>query len=448
MIFSFQKTTQQEQIKKSDQLNGSEKTTNSNSIVESFDDSSTLLGQEKRSNGPSSISFSSVIITNNRPVTHVNHLGEREKEEDEEEEASVSTSPSTIQSTTGEIQSSSTTKRSVSLEEHIADGQNDDNQRETMSSDDESENDSELLHTLAQIHGLVQSNEKSPHQISIDDQERRFDKKLDLFHYDDHRPVTNDSRKIASQTFSLSSSTSSIQFTDDEWPIHYDNFELKQLSNEIQSTLMKSDRFSSIDDYLFDRKEFVAKKQDDSSENDENQSDLKCYLDWLINHWKANDVLDERSGEINRSSVDKLKPFVEKFIDQSIDLALTDIRCSTEFAERLVGEILIEAIDQVVQSTSLQFTGDDQQLDPFDKKFDQIWSQIFQTPDQQEFEPENFFLVDPQDSLNNSEQCFWLNSDLTTNDSNISTLMTRTFDAKIYHDCSSFSKVIYRCLIR
>lgn len=213
-----------------------------------------------------------------------------------------------------------------------------------MNSDNESDNDSELLETLAQLHGLVHTSEmKTNHLIS----NSNVDEKQHMIFFN------NDDKKIYERKdgnfFSLTSLTSSILFNDDE--SHSADI---MLDSNTSSSLMTS------------------------------------------NYDLNTSMLSSKQYETSMSSSFDIEviPVVEKLISNTLQLAFDQINESHRQIEQFVERILSDAIyeiyheDENVSTENLALIINwhknqinRENLDPFDQKFHIQWINHFQTPD-------------------------------------------------------------------
>ena len=287
----------------------------------------------KRSNSPSPISSSSQTITSNTTVSHsIDQEDRRERNINrppppppEEEEASQQT-----------IHISS---------EAMTNGKKE--QYQQFTSDDESDNDYELLNTLAQLHGLIPSarpsqdnesnNVTTDHLLlssdNIEKKNRSFSNEID-----------KQMNKSSPTPFSLTSSTSSMQFSDEEFT--------ETLPSEILS-------------------EPLPRKLSDHNGNtsllschDDNENDLKQYLQWIINHFNEDSqpiessnssILSEDNDQSESISLSSstteivLMPMIERFLSITIQQALKDVEDYHDDVEQLVRQILTEAVYQIYE---------------------------------------------------------------------------------------------------
>ena len=307
----------------------------------------------KESNSPSSISSSSsststpaekeaeattTTIINNRSVTVVNQAT---VEEDERSECAIDASKREQKKEEEQLQTTSTIKHIA----QIAYSENSQQPDQKMSSDDdESENDSELLNTLSQLHGLVQSPRASFIQSADDENDLSpvsdaFQKRTIIFHNGLEKSTNNHQTKTGN-SFSLTSSTSSMQFTDDELQVN----DLGLNSQASLPSLLADDEPGPT---------FPTNHEDDTLQN-ESLSDMSSAI---------------------------VIPIVDKLISDSIQAALVTVHQYTQHVEQLVNRVLTEAVDQVYREDyeSSDVEDGEQTFDPFDRKFDHLWSEQFQT---------------------------------------------------------------------
>jgi hypothetical protein len=258
-----------------------------------------------------------------------------------------------------------------------------------MNSDDESDNDSELLETLAQFHGIIhtprlsveinQTNllqnqnqqyneEKFDHLISNSNVDEK--QNLIVFNNDDKNQMKTYERneeKKSSTCFSLTSLTSSVLFNDDE--------------SHSTDIILDSDASSSL----------------------------------IMSNYESNDLQIIKKDKLESpmlSSFDiDVIEIVEKLVSNALQLALDEINESHRQIEQLIEQILSEAIYEIYNENQNLSTENleliinshnqtnKQILDPFDQKFHSIWISHFQTPDDN-INENSSLLIDPFDLTN------------------------------------------------
>ena len=321
--------------------------------------------KEKESNGPSSISSSSTpsegaaaattTIINNCSVTVVNQATVGE---DEGIDGAIDTSRREQKKEEEQLQTKSTIKHIVP----IAHGEHGQQQDQKMSSDDESENDSDLLNTLSQLHGLVQSprasliqspdDENSPSTDDLLPVSDGFQKRTIIFQHGIEKS-TNNHQKKTGNSFSLTSSTSSIQFTDDE--LH---------GNDLDSSSRTSPTSA-----------LAANEHDIPLLH--SQPALLTGPTSRINHedrlQQFDHSLDNSSSDSSTDMSSAVVSIVDKLVSDSIQVALATVHQYSQHAEQLVQRVLTEAVYQVYnEDHSVEAT-----FDPFDH----LWTELFQTFD-------------------------------------------------------------------
>ena len=193
--------------------------------IEDFED--LRATRSARASAPSSSSSCTTTTTNNQLRTDVNHLtrgngrGEEEEEEEEEgNESAIDTSHMKQEKEEEQLQRGNIID--INRPETIDTEQTQQQQDLTMSTDDESDGDAELLNTLAQLHGIVHSAHMTHH---VNQQECRdpygrerevVDKKsMNAAHTDDRRDEESISGSISSTSSSSSSSSSLLRPTNE-----------------------------------------------------------------------------------------------------------------------------------------------------------------------------------------------------------------------------------------
>ena len=157
----------------------------------------------------------------------------------------------------------------------------------------------------------------------------------------------------------------------------------------------------------------------------------------------------QQQNQPRRSFDDEVKPIVEKLVSDALQSAVTELNQPYDEVEHFVDQILTEAIYEIYQESQDevhtpvstenlasiiswhdQNQATKQQLpDPFDQKFDSVWSSHFQAPDDltQEnlFENESKTTTDP-----------WLTNPLNSNADPLATF-SQTFDESDLFSSSS-----------
>jgi prune family protein 2 len=289
---------------------------------------------------------SNIRTTNYSSPTAVNHLpiGEEEKEEKENVDVvnrssiKLKKTQQSLDENTANINIKQITNGEEKRQDHYQMmSSNDDDD------DDQSDNDSELLKTLAQLHGLVHQPSLSTDiynsQISSCKQDENtnlnLDKKQNLIlsnDVDKNHP-SNEEQK-SSTFFSLTSLTSSTLFNDDE---------------------------SHSTDIMIDS--------------------------------NASSSLTMSNSEYNNLFDNEVRLIVEKLVSDILQLALDQLNESSQSIEYFVEQILSEAVYQVyaednhlstenlVSIINWHHENDKKILDPFDQECHNIWINHFQTPD-------------------------------------------------------------------
>jgi hypothetical protein len=209
---------------------------------------------------------------------------------------------------------------------------------QTMSSDDDDDddddNDSELLETLAQLHGLVHQPQLSTEIYKNKTQQCKQDEIRNLNLDEKHNLISsNDDRrneeKKSSTFFSLTSLTSSALFNDDE---------------------------SHSTDIMLDSNGSSSLTMSHSFDNE-----VRSIVDKLVS-----DILQLALNELNESS----QP-IEHFVEQILSEAIYQVHTEDQHSST---ENLVSIIDWHHQI-------DKQILDPFDQQFHSHWISHFQNPD-------------------------------------------------------------------
>lgn len=237
-----------------------------------------------------------------------------------------------------------------------------------MDSDDESDNDSELLQTLAQLHGLVHthrlSNDCNPIDVLINHETSDLNKQ-DMINIDDEKLLPRTSKEKSTAHTSLSSLSS----TNDE---------------------------SQLQDVIIDS---------DSSSND----DIPYVVEKLVSN-----TLQLAIEQMNNSH----EP-IEHFVEQILSEAVYDIYQENQNDAE-------SKIDNLLSIVQWHHRPVKPVFDPFDQNFDQIWLHDFQTPENSKsdsFDPMNIFSSISNQAQENLSQSLAIDpfnsSDLTASVENI-----------------------------
>ena len=375
--------------------------------------------QAKKSNSPSTSSPSpsssspptiTTATINNRSVTAVNHFTVREEEEEEGEEDKTSSESNINRSNRAEEEEEAQQQQKTSPDDISAptmiNGEYDrshHHHHQRMSSDDESENDSELLHTLSQLHGLSPSARPSMTRYLPDEYEKTPTDHLLLCsdkgnNVEKNNDMNNITTNASQSAFSLNSSASSMQSSDDElMPFNHPRLESPLLSLEEikdESTANFTSSWKSSTD-----RGFAPALPSHQDGND--VQDLTRYLRWIINHFdeksrnesksdveKSSSLIsDDEEGEerlalsastMEMSSVEQLIPIIEQIVSDAIDQALNNVHDYEMSIEQLVRQILTEAIYQVYQEDQIS-TDTANLVEPFEQQSASIF-QVAEDP--------------------------------------------------------------------
>lgn len=324
---------------------------------ESFDYCQNIQQTSSISNNEKN-SPSNIITTNNSSPTAVNHLLiEKNRGEEEENVDAINRSRIKLKKTQ---QSEDKNIININIEQITNCDKEQQDHYQMMNSDNESDNDSELLETLAQIHGLVhtsrltsdqQINEKKTNDFISNSNLNEKQNQHTIFsnNNDDKNQVKVFERKEekSSNFFSLTSLTSSILFNDDE---------------------------SHSTDIILD-------------------SDASSLM---------TSMLSSKHYEISTIDIE-INSIVEKLISNTLQLAFDQINESHREIEQFVERILSDAIYDIyfeqqnssTENLELIINWHQQHLDPFDQKFHSIWASHFQTPDDDNNNTTNEFNLFP-----------------------------------------------------
>ncbi|CAF2921615.1 unnamed protein product [Rotaria sp. Silwood2] len=271
--------------------------------------SSLLISNSERN------SRSNIKTTNNFSVTAVNHLL---IEQEEEENVDAINSSSLIEKKEEKLQKK--TCSNINIKDMMNNKHEQQNRYQMMSSDDEFDNDLDLLNTLAQLHGLVyiprlssEINQKTHEKI-----QQYGEEKSNIIHNlisnnnndNDNQKKNNEriNETISSKCFSLTSLTSSGLFDNNESDSIATSSlraSTNELNNSIASSnyliiddLQKSNKISNINNDDRVQQSTTRDNTDSNSNNLQNQSmsyeslfnentdnnDLMNYLHWIISH--------------------------------------------------------------------------------------------------------------------------------------------------------------------
>jgi hypothetical protein len=321
---------------------------------------------------------SNITTTNNRSPADVNHLLI-------EQEENVDVINSTSIKQKKEQQSQGKTIPSTKIKQ-ITNSEEQHEYYQMMSSDDESDNDVELLNTLSQLHGLIQT----PQLSTEINQKKNCERK------DEQQP---------SNFYSLTSLTSSALFNDDE--SHTNDIildsdassSLLMSRNELNTSILSSNQFINDDLQLTNRdnhndllqfnpttvQNLLYRSLSSNNENeDRDKFDLTNYLHWIINH--LNDDLQSSSLSNEFQQQENKKLF-------SLDIEITPIIENQQiehFVDRILSQAIYEVYHEDPSLSNEDPTTNKQLLDPFDNQFHSDWISHFQSPDDP-INPTNIF---------------------------------------------------------
>ena len=330
-----------------------------------------------------------ITTTNHSSPTAVNHLPlakeseEKEEEEEEEEEetaaAVVLVNDSSIKSEKTQ-QSTDKNTANVNIKQITNSEEEQSNRYQLMSSDDESDNDSELLQTLAQLHDLAHPS-RLPTELNgteifqnklrqhPDEESNYFrsnsnvDEKSNIpLSNEDDKNHTRNTDKQSSTLFSLTSLTSSVLFNEDESR----SMDI-MLDSDASSSFIMSDS-----DYTNPMLSFHRLTKNTSPLVSSFDTEVISIVERLVS-----DTLQSAEDQINQSP-----PVVEQILFE----AISDEQSATEN---------LLAIMKWHQQTERQV------FDPFDQRFDSVWSNHFQTPDDNtNIESSSFYEENPFNQSN------------------------------------------------
>ncbi|CAF3662573.1 unnamed protein product [Rotaria sordida] len=378
-------------------------------------------------------SRSNIKTTNNSSTTTVNHfLIDKEKEEN----VDAITSSSLIEKKEEKL--SEKTCSNINRTDIMNNKHEQQNHYQMMSSDDEFDNDLDLLNTLAQLHGLVyiprlssEINQKTNEQIQQYNEE-----------------------KTSSKCFSLTSLTSSGLFNNNEshsTDIIFDfnvasslkastnelNNSITSLNHFIINDLQKTNTISNINNNNNHLQQTTIRDNINSNFNDlYNQSmsyesllndntNLIDYLHWLINHlnddlksptkfhsienliqnnhtitntihhnnkFQQSNIIQEENRMLSSINTD-ITQIIEKLTSNILQLKLDEINESKQriayFVDQLLSQAIYEVnnedhnlmVDNLESVMNWHNQTDEQLLDPFDQTFDNMWMKQFEVSD-------------------------------------------------------------------
>jgi hypothetical protein len=288
---------------------------------------------------------SNITTTNNSSPTAVNHLP-LEIEKEEEENADAVNHPRIKLKKTQQSQDKNITN--INIEQIANSEQEQQDHYQMISSDDESDNDSELLETLAQLHGLVHT----PRLSSEINETEILKNQIQQFNEEKTNNLISNFNNNEKQNI--------IFFNNDD-------------KNQKQNSERNEEKKSLTSSVLFN--------------DDESHS-----TDMILNSNASSSLIISNNSMLSPFDIEILS-IVEKLVSNTLQLALNEINESNQQIEQLVEEILSEIINEICNKDE-NFTTENLELiinwhnqtnkqlfDPFDQKFHNIWINHFQTPD-------------------------------------------------------------------
>lgn len=310
---------------------------------------------------------SNITTTNGNSPTAVNHLP-IEKDEEEKENTDVVNRSRIELKKTQQSQDKNTTN--INIKQITNSGEEQRDHYQMMSSDSESDNDSELLKTLAQFHGLVHTSRLSSeinqteilkNKIQQYDEEQtknlNIDEKQNIIfsNNNDDKNQKKNEEKNSSTSFSSTSLTSSALFNDDE-------------SHSID-IIFDSDASSSLimsnNDLQITRKE-----------NNESELPILSTFDTEVIS-----IVEKLVSDTLQLAINEFNQLIEHFVEQIISEAIYEIYHEDKnlFESNLNESLSTENLALIINWH--QNPPNQQLFDPFDQKFHSVWMNHFQTPD-------------------------------------------------------------------
>ncbi|CAF1147757.1 unnamed protein product [Rotaria sp. Silwood1] len=243
-------------------------------------------------------SRSNIKTTKNVSVTTVNHLL-REKEE--KENVDTINSSNLIENIEEKVQENSCSN--INIKDIMNNKHEQQNHYQMMSSDDEFDNDLDLLNTLAQIHGLVyiprlssEANQKTNEKIQQYEQEKsNIIHNLISNNNDNEHHKKNNERKdetLPSICFSLTSLTSSGLLNNDESHCSDIIFDSDATSSLITLTNESNSSITSSNHLIIDHLQQTTTKNNTDSNSDDLQNQFMSYESLFNDDTDNNDLID------------------------------------------------------------------------------------------------------------------------------------------------------------